>query len=264
MSEREISRVKLYGAEIELIKGGAGKPLLILHGPWGNPGWLGYLDALAADFEIYLPTHPGFGNSQRHPGLETIHDLVDFYQDFLDHFGLDRPALMGFSMGGWLAAELAATCPERLDRLVLVDAAGLHVEGAPIADIFLATPQELTALAFHDPKSVRELAQLCSQAPSEEESLARERSQIMAQVLAWKPYMHNPKLLYRLHRIRVPTLVVWGRQDRIVPVAHAQAYAKAIAGARLEILDNCGHAPHLERPVEFATAVRDFLTSHRG
>jgi pimeloyl-ACP methyl ester carboxylesterase len=264
MPDPDVSRVQLYGTEIELIRGGAGRPLLIFHGAWGNPGWLTYLNHLATDFEIYLPTHPGFGNSQRHPGLETIHDLVDFYLDFLDHFWLDRPALMGFSLGGWLAAELAATCPERFDKLVLVGAAGLRVEEAPIADIFLATKAELMALSFHDAKSVGELERICPPAPSEAQSLAKERSQIMAQVLAWKPYMHNPKLPYRLHRIRMPTLVVWGRQDGIVPPAHGEAYANAIPDARLKLIDRCGHAPHLERPGEFTSLVREFLAPIRG
>ncbi len=259
MPDPEVATLKLYGTEIELIKGGAGRPLLILHGPWGNQGWLSYLDQLSSDFEIYLPTHPGFGKSQRHAGLETIHDLVDFYMDFLDHFELDRPALMGFSTGGWLAAELAATRPDRLGKLVLVDAAGLRIEQARIADIFLATKPELMALSFHDAQSVRELARLCPEKPSEEESAAAERSQIMAQVLAWKPYMHNPKLPYRLHRIDIPTLVVWGRQDGIVPLPHGEAYARAIPGARLAVIERCGHAPHLERPAEFTALVRDFL-----
>jgi pimeloyl-ACP methyl ester carboxylesterase len=264
MPDPEVSRVKLYGTEIELIKGGAGQPLVIFHGPWGNPGWLNWLDRLATDFDIFLPTHPGFGASPRHPGIETIHDLVDFYMDFLDHFRLERAALMGFSMGGWLAAELAATRPDRLDKLVLVDAAGLRVEGAPIADIFLATRPELTALCFHDGKSVTELARLCPETPSEQESLATERSQIMAQVVAWKPYMHNPKLPHRLHRIGIPTLIVWGRQDGIVPLAHGEAYARAIAGAQLKVIDRCGHAPHLERPAEFTSMVRDFLAPGHG
>ena len=259
MPPPEVSRVKVYGTEIELVRGGAGKPLVIFHGAWGNPGWLGWLDRLASEFDIYLPTHPGFGASPRYAGVETVRDLVDFYLDFLDQFRLQRPALMGFSLGGWIAAELAATAPDRLERLVLVDAAGLRVEGAPIADIFLATPAELTALCFHDANSVRELARLCPKTPSEQEALARERSQVMAQVVAWKPYMHNPKLPYRLHRIRVPTLLVWGRNDALIPPAHGEAYARAIPDARLEIIDRCGHAPHLERPEEFASLVRSFL-----
>ncbi len=263
MAVREVSKVKLYGAEIELLRSGAGQPLLIFHGEWGNPGWLSWLDGLT-DFETYLPTHPGFGNSERHRGLETIRDLADFYMDFIDHFRLERPALMGFSLGGWLAAELAATCPERIGKLVLVGAAGLHVEGAPAADIFLATRAELLALSFHDPKAIRELPQLCPETVSEEESIARERSQIMAQVLAWKPYMHNPKLPYRLHRIRMPALVVWGRNDATIPLVHGEAWARAIAGSQLKVIDQCGHAPHLEQPTQFSRLVRDFLKSDAG
>ncbi len=264
MPAREVSRIKLYDTEIELIKGGTGRPLIVFHGEWGNPGWLSWLDGLASEFEIHLPTHPGFGHSGRHRGLETIHDLVDFYLDFLDHFRFERPALIGFSLGGWLAAELAATCPERIGKLVLAAAAGLHVEGSPIADIFLATRPELGALSFYDPKSVGELGRFCPENPTEEENIASERSQIMAQVLAWKPFMHNPKLPYRLHRIRTPTLIVWGRNDATIPLAHGEAWAKGIAGAQLKVIDRCGHAPHIERPAEFSSMVTDFLKSSRG
>jgi pimeloyl-ACP methyl ester carboxylesterase len=259
MPDRDISNVKLYGTEIELTRFGRGKPMVIFHGPWGNPGRLPYLDELSIDFEIYLPTHPGFGNSQRNPSLETIHDLVDFYMDFLDYFGLDSPTLMGFSLGGWLAAELAATRPDQLGKLVLVGAAGLRIEEARIADIFLLTRPELMALTFYDAQSVKELAQLCPETPSEQERDLKERSQIMAQILAWKPFMHNPKLPYRLHRISIPTLLIWGREDGVVPLPHGEAYAKAIPGAQLKVIDRCGHAPQLERPAEFVSLVKEFL-----
>jgi pimeloyl-ACP methyl ester carboxylesterase len=167
--------------------------------------------------------------------------------------------VIGFSLGGWLAAELAATCPERIAKLVLVNAVGLKVPGADIADIFLLTPQETAPLVFYDITQVAEREKLFPVKPTPEEVELRENSQITAQLLGWKPYMHNPKLIHRLRRVKAPTLVVWGRQDGLVPLAHGEAYRDAITGAELKVIDRCGHSPQLERPAEFVTLVEEFL-----
>jgi pimeloyl-ACP methyl ester carboxylesterase len=186
-------------------------------------------------------------------------DLVDFYMDFLERFELRRAPVIGFSMGGWLAAELAATCPDRIAKLVLVNAVGLKVEGTEIADIFLLSPQELASLVFYDVHQVAEREKLFPVKPTPEEIELRENSQLMAQLVGWKPYMHNPKLVHRLRRVHAPTLVVWGKQDGLVPLAHGEAYRNAIKGAELKIIDRCGHSPQLERPAEFVSLVEEFL-----
>jgi pimeloyl-ACP methyl ester carboxylesterase len=251
--------IELSGVKLHLIGGGKGPPLLLLHGAGGNPGWLKFHDLLAGDFQLLIPTHPGFGASTRPSWLDSMSDMVDFYLDFLDYSGLREVPVAGFSMGGWLAAEIAATCPERISRLVLVDAVGLKVEDAPIADIFLLSPAELQELAFHDISQIAEREKLFPANPSPQQVELSDNSQIMAQLLCWKPYMHNPKLIHRLRRIKAPALVVWGRQDRLVPLAHGEAYANAIQGARLKVIERCGHAPQLERPLEMAELVKDFL-----
>ena len=251
--------VTVRGARIELLRAGQGDPILILHGSWGNRAGLEYQEVLARDFEIIMPTHPGFAGSERPPWLDSMADLVYYYLDFMDQLRLERLPVLGFSLGGWLAAELAAIRPDLISRLVLEDAAGQFLADAPIADIFLLTSDELLPLCYYDPKSLSAPSRLWPQEPNEEDSERMVADQIMAQRLAFRPFMHNPKLRYRLGRARMPTLIIWGKYDGVIPPAHAEAYAKTLKNAELQIIDRCGHAPHLERPAEFVSLVREFL-----
>ena len=244
------------GARIQLLRGGQGPPLLFLHGAAGGGMWLPFLEGLARRFTVYAPAHPGFGRSEDPEWLEGIEDLVHFYLEFLDALDHPKVHLMGLSLGGWIAAELATLCSHRIARLVLVDAAGIRVEGAAVPDLFTMPPDEAVRTIFASPATAAAIYP-ADPTPEQLEILLRQR--ITMARLAWNPYLHNPKLPRRLHRIRVPTLVVWGQEDRLFPLAHARAFQQAIPGARLAVLPGCGHVPPLDRPEEFVRTVTGFL-----
>jgi pimeloyl-ACP methyl ester carboxylesterase len=242
---------------IQLFEGGAGRPLLYLHGA-GTYGWMPVHDRLARRRRLLLPVHPGFGASEGLEAIESMEDLVFHTLDVLDALGLDRTDVIGLSLGGWLAAELALRHPERVDRLVLVDAPGVRVPGVPMGDVFMASPSKARALLFHDPASPVAAA-LLPDAPPPERLEAALRGREAAARLLWNPAQQYRKLTSRLWRIRAPTLVVWGADDRLVPLAYGEAWARGIPGARLVTIERSGHLPPLEQPERFAETALDFL-----
>ncbi|MGH7265149.1 MAG: alpha/beta fold hydrolase [Candidatus Rokuibacteriota bacterium] len=245
------------GKKTQLFDGGQGPPLLYLHGA-GTYGWMPVHDGLAARRHVYLPVHPGFGASEGLDEIEDIEDLVFHTLDVLDALGLERADVVGLSLGGWLAAELALRHPGRVRRLVLVDAAGVRVPGVPMADVFMASPPQARRLLFHDPASPL-AAQLLPDTPPPERAETILRGREAAARLLWHPYRAYRRLTSRLWRIAAPTLVVWGAHDRLIPLAYGEAYARGIPGARLVTIADAGHLPPLEQPERFRDVVLDFL-----
>src|SRR5262245_42978754 len=248
MPERRM--VDVAGKQIRLLVGGNGPPLLYLHGLGGDVEWLDAHERLAARFSVHLPAHPGFAESTGVEQVDDVFDAVLHYVDLLDVLGLRRVPVVGMSLGGWLAAELAALYPDRVARLVLVDAVGLWLESAPIGELFGTTPPELAELLYHD--QTHPIAQMMRSITTlsdipEELALTQMKALEAAARIGWNPYLHDPKLEGRLRRVTAPTLVLWGAQDDLVPVAHGERYRDRIKGARLEVIDRCGHLPPIER-----------------
>ena len=251
--------VDVGGSRVQILKGGSGEPLLLLHGARGNSGWLRYVQALADRFTVYAPSHPGFGSSDRPEWMETMPDLASFYTWFLEEQGLEGVRAIGFSMGGWLAAEIAVNCRHAFSKLMLVDAAGVKPLQGEIADIFIISPAQVTELVFHDPKQAPEYDQLYSQEPTPDQVEIAERNREMSVRLCWKPYMYDPRLPDLLARVNIPTRIVWGRQDKLVPLECGELYQKSIPGSELTVIDNCDHSPQVEKPDEFVKVALEFL-----
>ncbi len=251
--------IEVAGTKIHLRKAGQGKPLVILHSVEGSLGWRAYHRQLAEHFTVYVPSLPGFDQSQRPAWLESFTDLSRFSLWLLQELDLQKVSLLGHSMGGWLAAEMAVMCPQLVDRLVLVDAAGIQPQHAEIADIFLHGQDGTRQMAFFDLKKIPEYEELFGRKPSREEREVLVQNQENAVRYCWKPYMYDRSLPYLLPRLHVPTLIVWGKDDRIMPLECGERYQQAIRGARLEVLPQCGHHPHLEKPEQFVHLVRSFL-----
>ena len=253
MEETRQSFERVAGCRVSLLRGGSGPPLLYLH---GAGRWMPFREALAQKFDVLVPEHPGFGESETPSWLDNVGDLGYFYLDFLEALGLDRVHLIGNSLGGWIAAELAVRDQQRLCTLTLVSPAGIHVQGVPTGDIFLWSQPELIRNLYYDAK----LAESLLSAPvSEKELDTFLRNRLTVAKLAWQPRLYNPHLAKWLHRIRRPTLIVWGDSDKVIPPAYASAFRDLIPGARIEILPRCGHLPHVERASEFVSLATSFF-----
>jgi pimeloyl-ACP methyl ester carboxylesterase len=250
-----VEMVTVAGATIRLFRGGTGQPLVFLHGAGGHTGWMGFLEALATRFAVFAPEHPGFGQSDDPPWLDEIADLAYFHLELLKALRLDRVHLMGTSLGGWVAAEMAVRNTARLASLTLVGAVGITADGEPIPDIFRMPDDENLRRFYADQeRAARRLADL---AKADMNLVAKNRATVMR--LAYRPRFHNPDLAEWLHRIDVPTLLLWGAEDGLVPPQFGEAYRSLILGSRLVVLPQAGHAPFDEQKDDFLAAFRDFI-----
>lgn len=251
--------LSVCGIDLEVLRRGAGPPILLLHGMQHIDPQAPFLDLLGTQAEIIAPSHPGFGHSPRPADFNTVYDLVHLYLDLLDMLPDERVTLLGLSFGGWLAAEIAVSSCQHIDRLILVDAFGIKIsdrETPDILDVFNTSPSEVLRRSWHDPAS----REPDFNAMSDDALITRTRNWESLCLYGWHPYMYNPQLKRWLHRISVPTLVVWGASDGIVRPDYGRAYSALIPGARFELIEQAGHHPELEQPQAFADHVSAFLT----
>jgi pimeloyl-ACP methyl ester carboxylesterase len=260
-SALEVNRAELGDVGVELTERGKGRPILFLHP--GHPAGrvdpsARVLELLAQDARIIAPTHPGFGIGPAPRHLTSVDDLAYLYLDLMEMLNLRDCVVVGVSLGGWIAAEMAVKTTERMSHLVLADSVGIKAgdrEARDIADIYAMTDKQLAEIVYADPAKMLPN----TKALPESELTLMARSREATGRYAWTPYMHNPKLKQRLHRIRIPTLVLWGDSDRVVKPDYGRALAAAIPDARFASIEDAGHFPHLEQPDAFVRRIVEFL-----
>jgi pimeloyl-ACP methyl ester carboxylesterase len=252
--------ISIAGIDLDLFERGQGAPLLYLHGGGGIALDIPFLEQLAQTRRVLAPSHPGFGRSSLPDWLDSIDDIVHVYLELMERLKLTRVDVVAFSIGGWIAAEMATKVPERISRLVLIGPVGVKT-GKPdtldVPDIFAMPREKLDRLRFHDPANN----------PIDPSKLSDEQLHIVARnsetlaLLTWEPYMHNPKLRHRLHRLTMPTLFLRGASDGIVSADYLERYAKLVPNARLDTIAQAGHLPHAEQREATLAKVLQFLNS---
>lgn len=252
MNEPTESVFELDQCPLLLRRAGKGAPLLFLHGALGFPGWLPFFEQLSDRFEVLAPDHPSFGRSPRPPWLDEVGDLALFYLDLVEALGFDGVHVVGHSLGGWIALEMAVRSTARIKTVTLINAAGIRIRGKPILDILVMDSEAITRAAFADPRMIA--AQLALPvSPEMQETLARNR--IAAARLAWQPRFFNPALRKWLHRVRVPTRIVWGDRDGIIAPEYAAEFQSLIPGSQVVMVPGTAHSPHVEKPEAVLAAI---------
>ncbi len=255
--------IKTLGARIEVVRQGKARanrgPVLVLHSEDAYESELPLIDELAEKREVIQFRMPGYGKSSLPDWLRTIDDISYLYLDILGQLDLKKVSVLGFSVGGWIAAEMASKSCERLQMLVLTGALGVKFGGAyarDIEDIYYHPKEKVQALKFHD-VAKDPLADMTGYSQRQAMTVARQR-EIIAK-FCWDPYFHNPALKMRMAGISVPALVVWGANDGMTPPKYGRAYAKHINGARFTLIPRAGHYPHVEQPGAFKRKIEKFL-----
>lgn len=245
------------GVRLEMLVKGEGRPLLLLHGMDGVEGLAPLIDRLSARYKVYAPSHPGFGGSDLPRSFSTVDDLGYFYLDLLEQLDLRDVVLAGFSFGGWIAAEMLVKNDGRIALSVLGAPFGIETADRKtrrVLDIFTQDGRTVEAKSQVTPSPKLDLAAL-----PDEVLERRVRNAEATMLFGWSPYMCNPKLRHRLHRITTPTLVLWGQEDAIASLDYGRDYAALIPGAGFETIPDCGHRIYVDRPDAAASSIEAFV-----
>lgn len=241
---------------VEVTDRGAGRPVLLLHGGAGPQSVAGFAERLAAQgVRVLAPVHPGFGGTPRPEELSSVRGLAALYVALLDEIGLTDVIVVGNSIGGWIAAEMALLGSERITGVVLVDAVGIEVPDHPVVDFFGLDIAQVADFSYHDPDAFR--IDPATMNPAQLAAMAGNR----AALAVYGGAMTDPGLAARLAAVTVPTLVLWGESDRIVDPDYGRAFAAAVPGAEFHLLPGTGHVPQIETPELLLDAVRAFVTT---
>ena len=245
---------------LRVLSEGKGPALVFFHGPWGLT-WSPFLDGLARDFTVYAPEHPGTtpGAPNDIYQLDSLWDLILCYDDLLGALGLEQAVLVGHSFGGMVACEVAAASPRRAQRLVLIDPIGFWRDADPVVNWMALEGPEMRRRMFRDPES--EPARQLFGDIADEKAAAAARVRIAWAMGATGKFIWpipDKGLKKRIHRVTAPTLLLWGKEDRLVPPVYADEFTRRLPRARLETVDGAAHSPHLEQPEAVARIVRDF------
>lgn len=246
------STVQIRGETIRIQQAGAGPTILFLHGA-GGASWTPLHERLSRDWRVILPEHPGFGRSAIPNWMMSVGDLAFYYLDLLKELELTGVHLIGHSLGGWTAAEIAIRNTARLSSLTLMAPAGIAVGDVAFGDIFLWSPEENARHQFYS----RELVEQRLRQPVDLDVLLQNRAATAR--LAWSPRLHNPQLPHWLHRIDIPTLLLWGAEDQVIPLACHEPFLRGIPGAEYASFAQTGHGLHTENFEQVAERLDAFL-----
>ncbi|HUE59514.1 MAG TPA: alpha/beta hydrolase [Acidimicrobiales bacterium] len=250
--------IRIDQTELTISDLGSGRPFLLLHGGGGPLTVTPFAELMASTHSarVLTPTHPGFAGAPRAESLRTIVDLASLYVELIAELDLRDVTVVGNSVGGWIAAEMALLDTSRIGRFVLVDAVGIQVEGHPIIDFFSLTPRQIAEASYHDPD--RFGIDPTKLPPQAQAAMAANRAALASYS---GPAMSDPTLTGRLASVTRPVLVLWGDADRIVDAEYGRTWARVIPGARFELLAETGHLPQLESPEKLLSAIWAFASS---
>lgn len=250
------STVEAAGTKLHLMRAGRGRPVLVLHHETGTLDRLPFYDSLASKYDVLVPHHPGYSRSARPDWMRSVRDIAVVYRGLLSELKVSNAALVGLGFGGWIAAEMASMAPADLAKLVLVGAMGIKPPQGDILDLAITGYMDYARAGFHDQKA---FDRVYGAEPPTDQLEMWDICREMSFRIAWKPYMYSQTLPHLLRSVHVPSLVVWGDHDRVVPQSAAGAYAKALPNAKLEIVKDCGHCVDMEQPDALAKLVTNFI-----
>jgi pimeloyl-ACP methyl ester carboxylesterase len=248
------SSAEVNGIALSVQRLGSGQQMVFLHGASGVPSWLPFFDLIAGD-GLIVPDHPGFGYSPDAEWIRNVSDVAMFYLDVFEELDLRNVHVVGHSLGGWIAAEMAVRDRSRFRSLTLIAPAGIRIKGIPCGDNFIWNPEETARNLFFDQRFSEAML---ARVPTDEEADILLQNRFTAAKLGWQPRWFNPDLEKWLHRAKLPTQLIWGDHDKLMPYAYAALWRDLLPQARLATIERCGHLPHVERAEEVAAIITRF------